>query len=272
MIKVNLSDPPFDFEKNQLFAGKLNEELLANEQISLTKKKKKYSFTVYKDSRIKVSLVKAFHGKCAFCDSSLRHISYGDIEHFRPKSKYWWLASEWKNLLLACPRCNTSKRDKFPLLKNCPQTTYKTHRTFDEVEKEERSYRELLNPYLDDPEQGLVYVDNAEPVIKLVLDEKVNKSVTVFDLNRIELVQERFKVMKLVLDQKNRTKLALKQFNVIADAPMPLQQKVRDQLFDELQKLLSYLKPNQQYLGLCRQLIIPFLEQYGLKIKMVNII
>lgn len=267
MIKVALPDPPFDFSKDQIFAKKLAEELKLNEQCFKSRKKKKYSFTVYKDARIKATLVSAFKGKCAFCDSSLRHISYGDIEHFRPKSVYWWLAADWKNFLLACPRCNSFKRDKFPLASNSLKINYKIHSTFDEVETAEEPYRQLLNPYLDEPELIISYEENAEPVIKLSASEKLNNSITVYDLNRIDLVQERFKVLKIVLDQINRTRSALNQYNMIANAPSPLLQKVSEQFFSELDLLLSFLSPKQQYLGLCRQLIIPFFNQYGLKIN-----
>nr|WP_239015299.1 AAA family ATPase [Archangium violaceum] len=68
-------------------------------------------------------------GKCAFCESQLAHISYGDVEHFRPKAGwrqeeggplgrpgYYWLAYEWTNLFLACTLCNQQfKRNLFPL-------------------------------------------------------------------------------------------------------------------------------------------------------------
>jgi hypothetical protein len=39
------------------------------------------------------------------------------VEHFRPASRYWWLAFTWDNLLFSCRNCNQSpaKLDKFPL-------------------------------------------------------------------------------------------------------------------------------------------------------------
>ena len=30
-------------------------------------------------------------GKCAYCESATATVAYGDAEHFRPKSVYWWL-------------------------------------------------------------------------------------------------------------------------------------------------------------------------------------
>ena len=51
------------------------------------------------------------HGKCAYCESKVRHVSYGDIEHVVPKSadpRKWF---SWPNLTLACDICNTNKAD-----------------------------------------------------------------------------------------------------------------------------------------------------------------
>lgn len=54
--------------------------------------------------------------KCAYCESHLSHVSYGHIEHFKPKSRYRELCFEWDNLLLGCAVCNGKqfKGDKFP--------------------------------------------------------------------------------------------------------------------------------------------------------------
>ena len=43
-------------------------------------------------------------------------IDWSPVEHFRPKSSYWWLTWTWDNLLFACQWCNTKhKRSQFPL-------------------------------------------------------------------------------------------------------------------------------------------------------------
>src|SRR5208283_227039 len=70
----------------------------------------------YHHSEIKDALIALFHGKCAYCESFIRNVDYGHIEHFRPKSIYPKLTFEWTNLLLACGICNGAehKGDKFP--------------------------------------------------------------------------------------------------------------------------------------------------------------
>jgi hypothetical protein len=53
--------------------------------------------------------------KCAYCESPTES-QHGDVEHFRPKSTWWWLAVCYDNYLLSCQICNqTYKGDKFPL-------------------------------------------------------------------------------------------------------------------------------------------------------------
>ncbi len=57
------------------------------------------------------------HGKaCAYCQGQLTPSDRGDVEHFRPKSAYWWLAYAFDNYLLSCARCNrVRKGPRFPL-------------------------------------------------------------------------------------------------------------------------------------------------------------
>lgn len=63
----------------------------------------------YRHAKIKEALVKETHGKCAYCESKLLHIAYGDVEHITPKSSDIRLTFEWENLTLACDVCNTKK-------------------------------------------------------------------------------------------------------------------------------------------------------------------
>ena len=62
-------------------------------------------------------LRRVFKNKCAYCETPIAAVSgSGDVDQFRPKSLYWWLAYELDNLYLACQDCNRRyKRDRFPL-------------------------------------------------------------------------------------------------------------------------------------------------------------
>ena len=55
-------------------------------------------------------LEKRFHGICGYCEEYVR----GEVDHFRPKSKFPELVYEWSNWVFACRSCNASKKDKWP--------------------------------------------------------------------------------------------------------------------------------------------------------------
>lgn len=62
----------------------------------------------YRHQKIKEALEAMFHGKCAYCESKITHVSFGHIEHYRPKQRCPERAFLWRNLLLACDRCNNA--------------------------------------------------------------------------------------------------------------------------------------------------------------------
>jgi uncharacterized protein (TIGR02646 family) len=64
----------------------------------------------YKQDDIKVALNALYHGFCAYCEEYAEALH---VEHYRPKSTYWWLAYSWDNLLYVCPTCNSTKNDRF---------------------------------------------------------------------------------------------------------------------------------------------------------------
>ena len=54
----------------------------------------------------KPALIAESHGKCAYCESPTSVVAYGDVEHFRPKDLYWWLAFSFDNYTFSCQLCN----------------------------------------------------------------------------------------------------------------------------------------------------------------------
>jgi len=65
---------------------------------------------------VKEELFAMQHRKCCYCEKLEEQAKYRDVEHYRPKARYWWLAWTWENLLFACMDCNREqKRDRFPL-------------------------------------------------------------------------------------------------------------------------------------------------------------
>ncbi|MGB1109954.1 MAG: hypothetical protein ACPG4N_06345 [Gammaproteobacteria bacterium] len=56
------------------------------------------------------------HNKCAYCEADVSVVAHGDVEHYRPKSSYWWLAYCYDNYLYSCQICNqTFKGKHFPI-------------------------------------------------------------------------------------------------------------------------------------------------------------
>lgn len=60
---------------------------------------------------VKDALDKIYSKKCAYCEKKI--FEHGQVEHYRPKSIYYWLAYSWDNLLLCCSACNVYKSDNF---------------------------------------------------------------------------------------------------------------------------------------------------------------
>lgn len=127
---------------------------------------KKFNFesSIYAHESVKEALIEAQHGKCAFCESKITHISYGDVEHFRPKAGYrqdadsalvtpgyYWLAYEWRNLFLSCQLCNQRhKRNLFPL--GNPTERAVSHRH--DVHQEQPLF---VDPASDDPAEYISF-------------------------------------------------------------------------------------------------------------------
>jgi uncharacterized protein (TIGR02646 family) len=125
MIRVGKPDQPPPILRER---GKLTTEA---DQQAFEDGQREFDFdnTLYGAKSVKNALIKAQHGKCAFCESQIRHIDHGDVEHYRPKGGfrqsnadrleqpgYFWLAYAWENLFLACALCNQSfKQNHFPL-------------------------------------------------------------------------------------------------------------------------------------------------------------
>ena len=55
-------------------------------------------------------LRRVFGGLCAYCETTCN----GEVDHFRPKSKFPSLVYVWSNWLYACHDCNFAKLDRWP--------------------------------------------------------------------------------------------------------------------------------------------------------------
>ena len=65
------------------------------------------------DSRwrgFRADLGRMFFNLCGYCEE----ITRGEVDHFRPKSRFPDLVYEWSNWVFSCHDCNSSKREKWP--------------------------------------------------------------------------------------------------------------------------------------------------------------
>lgn len=131
------------------------------------------SEVVYRADDVRTQLMEDQHSKCSYCECRVTK-QYNDVEHYRPKSIYYWLGHNWSNLLYACDLCNrTYKRDSFPLA--------------DESTRGDINHESplIINPSTEDPLIHIMY-NRFELVPRLhngVEDEKGRTTIDMFQLN-----------------------------------------------------------------------------------------
>jgi len=210
-------------------------------------------------------------GKCAYCESSTDTVAHGDVEHFRPKSEYWWLAYCFDNYTFACQICNQSyKGSNFPrsgtgltapeLAESftdaalgamaeglCPDPLDEASLSAHNVAlAKERAH--LPDPYAVDPEPLFAWVADSvlkEVEVKARSTRVASKrafaaAVDFLGLNRDELMRRRYKVYEVA-----------KAFvDVLAATDVPT--SVRDLATEQLKKLMH---ESAEYAGMVRYFV-----------------
>ena len=163
----------------------------------------KFKPAIYADETVKAALWKAQCGKCAFCESPIKHTNPGDVEHFRPKGGYkqkaedelkrpgyFWLAYAWKNLFIACPLCNQRfKKNLFPLKDNRRRASPKTR-------KINREQPLLVHPSEQVPSDFLGFRDEYAYALGECVEGKA--TIDILGLNREEMLTLRRKRLELL--------------------------------------------------------------------------
>ena len=206
-----------------------DKELLKSYRDYLLDNTKKVSFTESFWTKAKPQLKKESNGKCAYCEANTKVVAHGDVEHYRPKSVYWWLAYTYDNYLYACQICNqTYKSDNFPIgsLALVVPNVQPHHIDTDidalvgkispdpidtaldlkltayiKAHKKEKPF--LINPYIDNPAKYFAYeADDVLEEVKIVPTKPLYKnyveaSEKYYGINRIELKNFRYSVYSL---------------------------------------------------------------------------
>ncbi|MBD1393828.1 HNH endonuclease family protein [Mucilaginibacter glaciei] len=174
MIHVNrAAKPPILSKKEAVWVAAINGALL-KPRTPTVKLELDKAINKYQHNKIKDALVLMFHGKCAYCESYIINVDYGDIEHFKPKGKFPLEAVVWENLLLACAKCNGAgqKGDEWPLLADGGL---------------------LINPCTENPADFFEFEFDVLTDIALVNPKNVRgeTSEKIFGLNKPTLVKDR---------------------------------------------------------------------------------
>lgn len=246
-------------------------------------------YHAYNQEPVKAALMKLFHEKCAYCESQFGHITPGDVEHFRPKNQiqkidgtimkpgYYWLASDWNNLLMSCEFCNRKrkqevegearkismgKQDHFALRAGA------THaKPYVSIEDEEE-HRLLIDPCVDHPEEYLEFDEsgNIKPRVDKNggVSDRGEYTIRILGLQRLKLVRRR---KKFFLKKVKKELIELEGLRKVIDllGPMtPANQAAIDaqnELIDrKVNDLLDLLEDSQEYAGLAQQYLKPMLK------------
>ena len=191
------------------------------------KAKPKPKFEAYRNDELKKVLEDLFHRKCAYCEANYAITSFMQVEHYRPKTIYYWLAADWSNLLPSCQICNNGKSSKFPLVDPRRQA-----RKRGEESREAPLLLDPTDPRVDRrPERHLTF-DAANGSVQAVAVRGVPSplgltSIQVYKLARPMLVQAR-------LDWAKRVRKAVLFSQAAAQGRLPpeLQNVAEDELIE----------------------------------------
>lgn len=301
MIHVKRKEAPEIFTRNNSPAAR--ERTRAEKHYtSQPPKTEAFKFTFYSSYKddYKDILVNMFNSRCAYCECFVTVGNRGDIEHFRPKGEfvrrdgtvakpgYYLLASDWNNLYLSCTNCNQSTTFRILNANNPGEIITRSagkmnqfalsdegyRRTNLMLVKDEEPYRLLIDPCSDNPEVLIEFT--SEGILKAretngVQDPKALYSIDVYVLQREVLVKARKEKYLQVMDKIEFVDTLSK---FVIDDIRQEKNDVRAQ-FDGKQLetafllLLGFLdieKIPNEYIGLARQYIHPFLTAYSIRL------
>jgi len=199
-------------------------ELLKNQRAIKQGGLKKHNFIGSRWKVTKKQLKKETHNKCGFCEVPFSVVAYGDVEHYRPKSVYWWLAYAYANYLPSCQICNqVFKKAKFPIngrKTKAPRITAATTDAFINrkagklapdllnnsaglpmsafIDAHHAERPLAINPYVDNPADYFAYeIDDIKREVRVIpADSSAKKFVEaaekVYGINRKELNELRY--------------------------------------------------------------------------------
>ena len=211
----------------------LNSTTVQNAFNKNTSTKTHSSGNIYNDKAksVKNILKKIYNNKCAYCEDTLLN-KYGHIEHYRPKSLYFWLAYSWSNLLPICEMCNIAKSNYFNILgersKYNNEKLKDLHNKAIDYNKEEKP--KILHPEYDKFEKNVLFSTNGKILSK---NDRVKYTVRICKLNRSDLLILR---VTIINDIVNLLHNLLNEFEKTLKEINELRLSIFDILFNSLRK------------------------------------
>jgi len=201
-IEKDLSVIPISLDSTSTKNGKKTDRKRNILMSPRSRYKKEYN-ECYKWSDIQDELASIYKNKCAYCEEKInrnnaenlsanKEVSH-TVEHYRPKSKYPWLAFSWDNLLWCCVQCNTNKDNKFEIVNEKVEydKSFKTN-----IHSSTQSYNlqenpKMIHPELEDILDKLVFDTNGNIDSE---DDRVKYTISTCRLDRNYLNGERKKI------------------------------------------------------------------------------
>lgn len=192
----------------------------------------------YKADDVRKQLLDDQHNKCAYCECRITK-EYNDVEHYRPKSKYYWLGHNWNNLLYSCNLCNRScKNDDFPLANEENRITTPTDLSIEDPL--------IINPTTEDPTLHIQFNRH----IMVGITAKGKKTIEIFRLNeRRELVHDR----EVLFESYKRCKEDLKNMQKLLESPHLTDDdrtSINKSITLKLEIINQYKSPDTPYSGM----------------------
>lgn len=170
--------------------------------------------------------------KCVYCESQIKPIDFGDIEHFHAKSIYPRYTFYWNNLLLSCQFCNRFNGKG-------------THDTIKEP---------IIHPEKQNPEDYFTYRDIRIEAIPNSLTTRIAKrTIEVCDLRRIDLIRPIAVILEAFAKNEDDLKLKIEIYNKLTQSAA--KKRHLAVIYSGLRYLKSLTNDDQSYAGFLRYLL-----------------
>lgn len=204
----------------------------------------------YKKQDTKDSLYEEFSKKCCYCEKKL-YDQDKHIEHYRPKSIYYWECYSYDNLLLSCSNCNRHKGVQFPT-QNAKQLYNSTY--LETIHSNGKTLNKLEEPLLINPCEmnPSEHLEIKQDYYIYPKTEKGEKTIQILKLNRKELLELRKEVFEAF-----RTNL-----NLIIQVHQSNKEQLCEEILTTIKEVLKKVQDDKIDYRMLREYLILNISNY----------